>query len=359
MRGRARWLLFTVAALPLLLGAKGCNDCKRSKDVVEAACKVGKAACEAALAVYAANCPTPEEPPPTPKPDEPTKPTPPPVVEPPKPEEPPPTPPPTPAPGCAYPAREAQLEALVGGTSSRLAEVLAGERALGDLRSPGRNPTALARANNRKLAAHLRAGGLCAFAGQEAIFVQSADPNAWEEHHAAAETDGGWTQRPYVGNHRNVGATVADAPDAPEIEEAAAAACPVAPCPIREWTRETLPDGWGDDEIGRAAWSWKAKAHTMGNCDSTPAVKRQLGFCQSIGFNNPNEPPRAECPVRPDGHPDREAVERWLLGGGPVIDSRNGQDCRPNNTDNAFAFLCGTGNCRICDTGKKTCSEWW
>jgi hypothetical protein len=147
-----------------------------------------------------------------------------------------------------------------------------------------------------------------------------------------------------------------DAPPPPPVADA----CPYAPCPTREWTAETLPDGWGEGEIGKPAYQINAHRHTMGNADSTPVVIRQEPFCRSIGMSPyADGQPRASCPVRPDGHSERDEVEAWLLYGGPVRDSRNGQDCRPNNTDNPYAFLAGTGNCRMCNTPKTACSEWF
>lgn len=74
--------------------------------------------------------------------------------------------------------------------------------------------------------------------------------------------------------------------------------------------------------------------------------------------------PRAACPMRPDGHADREAIENWILFGGPVRDSRNGQDCTPPGAPNPFAYLAGTGNCRVCSANlalrnvPRSCSDW-
>jgi len=241
---------------------------------------------------------------------------------------------------------------------SRGADVLAGTRALGDLRDARRNPTALARENNRKLAAWLRGGGHCAFAGQEAIFITDSGL-LWLEYHAAAETDGGWTQNPFKGAHTDTSASaVSEPPDAPAIPEVAEA-CPIAPCPIREWSAETLPEGWGSNELGQSAWKWNWRLHTMGNNDSTPVTRNQEPFCRAIGMSPMADGNlRAGCPVRPDGHPERVVVETWLLRGGAIRDSRNGQDCTPNNTDNPMAWLAKTGNCRICNATKTTCSDW-
>ena len=97
----------------------------------------------------------------------------------------------------------------------------------------------------------------------------------------------------------------------------------------------------------------------MGNVDSTPVVVNQLEFCQAIGMGEMGGLPRASCPVRPDGHPDRVACENYLREGPPTRDSRNGQDCTPNNTNNPAAFLNGTGNCRMCNPAKTVCTAWY
>jgi hypothetical protein len=216
------------------------------------------------------------------------------------------------------------------------------------------------------LAAKLRSYGLCAFAGSEAVFVKRSD-GLHEEYHAVYSADGSWTDSgrgKYIGLHRSTGAPPATPPPT-------ASTCPVQPCPIRTWTRETLPSGWGDNEIGQPAWQWKAKVHTMGNADSTPVTRRQEPYCRAIGLSPyADGQPRAECPMRPDGHPDREAVEYWLLQGPPVRERCTGwvgsecrgvalDGCEPNNTTNAFAFLAGTGACRICNTPRTTCSAWF
>jgi hypothetical protein len=46
------------------------------------------------------------------------------------------------------------------------------------------------------------------------------------------------------------------------------------------------------------------------NLDSTPLVGRNPGYCRRIGFTDG----RSECPVRPEGAPDRVACENWRVG---------------------------------------------
>jgi hypothetical protein len=135
--------------------------------------------------------------------------------------------------------------------------------------------------------------------------------------------------------------------------------CPYEPCPAREWTAETLPPGWDSALIGKPSYIIQWHSHTMGNNDSTPYLQRQCSYCNEV-MNDPN---RCGCPVRPDGHVERVPVEDWLMYGGFRRDSRNGQDCTPNDTDNPAAWLAGTGDCRMCnskpnDSALSVCTEW-
>lgn len=236
--------------------------------------------------------------------------------------------PPEPEPACAVEEDLVTNEVQSGPQlQEKVADAMA---ALGD-------PTGLPPAETlERLAAKLRSGGLCAFAGSEAIFVRRSDGRLFEEYHAVSFANGGWTnggRGKYIGVHRKASDVQADS-------------CPFDPCPER-----TYPDG-------RPRWKYNAKRHTMGNGDSTPVVVNQLDYCRKVGLGDFNGTPRASCPVRGDGHPERFAVEVWLTEGGPTRDSRNGQDCSPNHTDNPAAFLFGTGNCRMCNRPKTVCSEW-
>jgi hypothetical protein len=44
--------------------------------------------------------------------------------------------------------------------------------------------------------------------------------------------------------------------------------------------------------------------------DATPVVGPDPAFCAEIGFTDG----RANCPVRPEGHPERQACEAWVVG---------------------------------------------
>jgi hypothetical protein len=351
--GRERALALVLLALPVLFGARGCGpkDCAKLLLALEAARAAGNAALVATLEqTIASSCPAPE-PSPTPTPIPTPEPTPAPAPEPtPTPTQPPgPSPDPAPGPVCQNPLEGALGAAVEQRAPSREAAV---RRAIAAMPSRTRTP----RQALDELAERLRGEGLCVISGREALFVLAAD-GLWEEFHAVFFGDG-----KYIPSGKYIGAHTA--PPGPTPTPPAADACPIAPCPTRTWTTETLPPGWGPEELGRPAYRINAYRHTMGNADSTPVVLRQEPFCRAIGLSPyADGQPRASCPVRPDGHPEREAVERWLLFGGLEREGRNGQDCTPNGTSNPFAFLAGTGNCRICNgapTGstEHLCSEW-
>jgi hypothetical protein len=183
-----------------------------------------------------------------------------------------------------------------------------------------------------------------------------AEPTVWEQIHLFSYGDGCLTKNPYKGAWRDRNSVVTES-------------CPIEPCPIRTWSRETLPPGWGDNEIGRPAYEVKAIKHTMGNADGSVVVIRQEPYCAATGQSPMADGnPRAACPMRlPGSGKDAEQVviEQWILFGGFTRVSRNGQDCTPNNTTNPAAFLDGTGNCRICSANlalrddPRSCSAWF
>lgn len=172
----------------------------------------------------------------------------------------------------------------------------------------------------------------------DALSVNRPGTNLWEEWHLFEYGHGCFTGNPFKGVWQYV------------PEGGVGDACPAEPCPPRTF------------EDGKPHWQYNAKLHTMGNADSTPVVVKAWDYCKAVGLGWQDEAhtvPRGTCPVRPDGHPERVAVEAWLLEGGPVRDSRNGQDCTPNHTDNPAAFLAGTGNCRNCNTPRTVCTAWF
>jgi hypothetical protein len=58
----------------------------------------------------------------------------------------------------------------------------------------------------------------------------------------------------------------------------------------------------------------KVTTHQRGDqfwtLDSTPLVGPNVAYCATIGYTDGRE----NCPVRPEGHPEREACEAWAVG---------------------------------------------
>jgi hypothetical protein len=216
----------------------------------------------------------------------------------------------------------------------------------------------------RDVARELQGAGIVAAQGTndanpkaDHLTIGRPGEQVYEEWKLFAYTNGCLTQNQYKSAFRPVNPIPEPTPPPP------AERCPYEPCPIRTWTADTLPPGWGSNELGRPAYQINTYKHTMGNNDSTAVVVRQEPFCRAIGLSPyADGQPRASCQVRPDGHNERVEVENWLLFGGYKRKGRNGQDCTPNNTDNPAAFLSGTGNCRMCNSGtgiEQTCTDWF
>lgn len=282
-----------------------------------------------------------------------------------------PTPGPTPSPGAGcvlvgagaeLPAHRPVLGARVNAVMARLTGCSVGSRCVLTVRPQEWHAA---------VAAELRREGLCA--GQhepesDEIAVSTAPVQPMEGYHIQAGE--GW----HDPSQRN---TVVWSPGADRVAWAPAGApappvptpapvdgpCPVAPCPQRAWTADTLPDGWSSEEIGRARWQFNSSVYVGRYLDNTPVVIRNEPYCASIGMSPMADGQlRAACPVRPDGHPERVAVERWLTGGF-VLESRNGTVCRLHPT-NPVMFELGSGNCRMCSVlrfgspAEPVCSEW-
>jgi len=136
--------------------------------------------------------------------------------------------------------------------------------------------------------------------------------------------------------------------------------CP-APRPERVWTVETLPDGWGQNEIGRPRWQIVSKPHGE-LIDTTALVFRNEPYCRAIGMSPyADGQPRASCPVRSEGMADggaeRAACERYIAQGDWTLQSRNGALCEFNPSNKAQFYPNG-GNCRLCDATGVVCTEW-
>jgi hypothetical protein len=84
---------------------------------------------------------------------------------------------------------------------------------------------------------------------------------------------------------------------------------------------------------------FNVKVHLRGSgswtLDSTPLVGPDSDYCARIGFTDGRE----YCPVRPEGHPEREACEAWRVG--TALDTgRPGPTWRRDGS-----FCTGAGDC--------------
>lgn len=131
------------------------------------------------------------------------------------------------------------------------------------------------------------------------------------------------------------------APDPQPVPDPPATTCPAQPCPDRS----------------KGAWQLKCKVHGRDKADCTPVTVRQEPFCRAIGMSPMADGTlRAGCPMRPDGHPERSAVEAWVTGG-TKLEARNGATCELVD-GNPFQFWQAGGNCRLCSADGLTCGEW-
>ena len=235
-----------------------------------------------------------------------------------------------------------------------------------------------------RVAQALRADGLCAGQhdpGSDEIAVATQPGAVWQAYHIFGGYGGygpvppGEVERTvvwYPGNARRAylpgegGSTQPPVPPTPSPS-----GCPAAPCPDPVWTEATLPDGWGREEIGRARWQFNTGTY-VGRCsDNTAVVVRNEPYCASIGMSPyADGQPRASCPVRPDGHQERQSVEHWLTGG-YVVEAKPGATCGPCSAapTNPVMLELNDGKCRLCSVSKypsKTagtpaepiCGEW-
>jgi len=117
---------------------------------------------------------------------------------------------------------------------------------------------------------------------------------------------------------------------------------PVPPEPTPEPTPEPPPPGDNGDcgePYPPAIYKVRAKIHLRGSSkwtlDST-ALVTGADYCREIGFTDG----RSRCPVRPEGHPEREACEAVAIGraqdtgrAGPTWD-RDGAFCDGSACEN-------------------------
>lgn len=102
--------------------------------------------------------------------------------------------------------------------------------------------------------------------------------------------------------------------------------------------------------------------------NATPIVGPDGAYCRLIGYTDG----RLFCPVRPDGHPEREACEAfqvgpatdtgrigptWTANGHPCLGNTGGTSCL-NHSDNQFlVFAYGAGTFKACTAG-GTCGRY-
>jgi hypothetical protein len=62
--------------------------------------------------------------------------------------------------------------------------------------------------------------------------------------------------------------------------------------------------------VSRIKVNFHLKGQEYDTIDATPLVGHDVLYCKAIGFTDG----RSLCPVRPEGHPEREACETWAVG---------------------------------------------
>lgn len=226
-------------------------------------------------------------------------------------------PPPSPG-GCSPP--EGALVATPGGNAEAHAEVKAATDALGSL--PGKTPKQKLQALAAKATEDT---GWCWFAGVEAVFVIRQD-DTWGEYHAVSFDDGGWTnggKGKWKGRH---------------IDE--------------RLTDVRLP--YPDPRTVRL----KLVVHnepSRKRIDTTLTTVGALDYCRAIRMGKYGDLPRAGCPVRPEGHRDREAWERVVLG--QQTHACNGEPMPYLDGNPAVAKGVCRGHYRTCSEDGAVCTE--
>lgn len=162
--------------------------------------------------------------------------------------------------------------------------------------------------------------------------------------------------------------------------------CP-APRPERVWTKETLPLGWGENEIGQPRWKLTSEPRGAW-IDTTAVTIRNLPYAEAIGMSPmDNGAPRDGVPMRNEGprwverceeyihgenpygltlaqcqaartSKDRVACEKYVAGGTWIVDSDDGKPCE-QNPDNPAQFAARDGHCRLCSPSKTVCTRLW
>lgn len=213
---------------------------------------------------------------------------------------------------------EDTFEPGAGGRAQHHAEVLQATSQLGSL--PGLTP----RQKLVRLAERIvKNTGWCCFAGGDAIFILREDWG-WGEYHAVSFGDGGWTNSgrgKWIGWHKdnrvtNVGLAY---PDPREVK----------------LTFQIHKQG--------------------GKVDTTLTTVGTLDYCRAVRMGKHGALPRAGCPVRPEGHPERGAWERVILG--RQKHWCNGERMGLWNGNYAVAQGSCWGHYKTCSEDGKICAE--
>lgn len=131
--------------------------------------------------------------------------------------------------------------------------------------------------------------------------------------------------------------------------------CP-NPKPDRVWLEGEIPPGWDPNLVGKPRLQILSKMHTGDWVDTTLTTIRNLSYCEKIGMSPmANGVPRDVCPMRPDGHPERVACERYAAEGNWIVVSDDGLPCE-QNAENSAQFRARGGHCRLCNPAKTVCS---
>ena len=192
--------------------------------------------------------------------------------------------------------------------------------------------------------------GVCADGGNGADALAVLAPDGlWEEYHAvsfAAGSRGCWTESGR-GKYKNAWPFNGSTPPPPPGPEPEPSACgePVPP-PLMRWQL-----GWHNEVFANA----------------TPMV-RGREFCKSIGLTDiGTDIGRLFCPPRAEGHPERVACEKLIVGGFAAWkwEPKQPGDVCGNWQGNPLVFVCkrpGAGKVRpkwveVCDVAGGVCKR--
>jgi hypothetical protein len=122
-----------------------------------------------------------------------------------------------------------------------------------------------------------------------------------------------------------------------------------------------LPDGWGENEIGRPRWQINCGPHGKLIDCTAQVAPRACGYCDSIGMGEMGGQIRCGCPVRNECPgfkcDERGACEAYLTGG-TKLEAKPGATCSFVR-GNPFQFEPSDGQCRLCSSDGSVCGGWF